>query len=46
MYNKYYSSFIKTSLVQSVERRFPKPDVMGSSPIGRDLIYIVNGYLL
>ena len=27
---------IKTSLVQLVERRFPKPDVVGSSPTGRD----------
>jgi len=27
--------FIKTSLVQLVERRFPKPDVVGSSPTGR-----------
>ena len=25
-----------TSLVQSVERRFPKPDVVGSSPTGRE----------
>lgn len=27
-----------TSLVQSVERRFPKPDVVGSSPTGREKI--------
>ena len=26
---------IKTSLVQLVERRSPKPDVVGSSPTGR-----------
>ena len=26
----------KASLVQLVERRFPKPDVVGSSPTGRD----------
>lgn len=25
-----------TSLVQSVERRFPKPDAVGSSPTRRD----------
>lgn len=25
----------KTSLVQLVERRFPKPNVVGSSPTGR-----------
>ena len=28
---------IKTSLVQLVERRSPKPDVVGSSPTGRGL---------
>jgi len=27
----------KTLLVQLVERRFPKPDVVGSSPTRRDL---------
>ena len=27
----------KTPLVQLVERRFPKPDVVGSSPTRRDL---------
>ena len=26
----------KTPLVQLVERRFPKPDVVGSSPTGRE----------
>lgn len=30
-----YEFIIKTSLVQSVERRFPKPDVVGSIPTGR-----------
>ena len=29
-----------TSLVQSVERRFPKPDVVGSSPTGRVNLFI------
>ena len=29
--------FPPASLVQSVERRSPKPDVEGSSPSGRDL---------
>ena len=30
-------SLILTLLVQLVERRFPKPDVVGSSPTGRGL---------
>ena len=30
---------MKTLLVQLVERRFPKPDVVGSSPTGRDFIF-------
>ena len=29
--------FQNTLLVQLVERRFPKPDVVGSSPTGRGL---------
>jgi len=33
----------KTPLVQLVERRFPKPNAVGSSPTGRDLknIFII-----
>ena len=30
---------IKTSLVQLVERRSPKPDVVGSSPTGRGFFF-------
>ena len=30
----------KTLLVQLVERRFPKPDVVGSSPTGRAKISV------
>ena len=30
-----------TLLVQLVERRFPKPDVVGSSPTGRELILLL-----
>ena len=33
-------------LVQLVERRFPKPDVVGSSPTGRDLITSLFFYFL
>lgn len=41
------SSVVDTPLVQLVERRFPKPDVEGSSPSGRDrysffVIYVVS----
>ena len=40
----YENTFIKTLLVQSVERRFPKPDAVGSSPTGRvkKLAAIIN----
>jgi hypothetical protein len=31
-------SKISTLLVQLVERWFPKPDVVGSSPTGRDFV--------
>ena len=31
-----FKSLKKTPLVQLVERRFPKPDVVGSSPTGRE----------
>ena len=30
-----------TLLVQLVERRFPKPDVVGSSPTGRELFFLL-----
>ena len=33
---------VKTLLVQQVERRFPKPNVMGSNPIKRDKHYNRN----
>ena len=33
---RFESCHSETSLVQLVERRFPKPDVVGSSPTGRD----------
>ena len=33
-YNFYHNQF-DALLVQLVERRFPKPDVVGSSPTGR-----------
>ena len=36
---------IKTSLVQLVERRSPKPDVVGSIPTGR-VLYLVNPLFL
>ena len=38
-----YNLIIKISalLVQLVERRFPKPDVVGSSPTGRDKISVI-----
>lgn len=37
LYRKNFPIFIKyTLLVQLVERRFPKPDVVGSSPTGRE----------
>jgi hypothetical protein len=39
---KLYLSLSKTSLVQSVERMFPKPDVVGSSPTGRVIVLINN----
>ena len=32
-------SFNSASLVQLVERRSPKPDVVGSSPTGREIIF-------
>ena len=31
-----------TSLVQSVERRFPKPDVVGSIPTGRVYLLLIK----
>ncbi len=33
--------FLLTLLVQLVERRFPKPDVVGSSPTGRGLLEVL-----
>ena len=33
---------INALLVQLVERRFPKPDVVGSSPTGRDYVSTFN----
>ena len=38
IYIIYSTNIKKALLVQLVERRFPKPDVEGSSPSGRDLL--------
>ena len=35
-----------TLLVQLVERRFPKPDVVGSSPTGREMTRTIQFLLL
>ena len=44
--NNSYNFYIKYNalLVQLVERRFPKPDVVGSSPTGR--VYIYSSFIL
>ena len=34
----------RTLLVQSVERRFPKPDVVGSIPTGRGFFLYIDLY--
>ena len=36
----------KTPLVQLVERRFPKPDVVGSSPTRRDEFFFLTVFIV
>ena len=37
-----HSNLVKTPLVQLVERRFPKPDAVGSSPTGRANLFFME----